>query len=121
MKMLTMIRSMRESELRKLIRMVMTSFDGKSRSIARSNVKLALRERVDMEWMTSNVQSPMLGGRRAKQLIEHEVKRWCRRMRNEEKKTIVLEHQAVATATKSTLHLLNTTEVMAKKKRQELK
>ena len=120
-KTLVTIKAMKDSELRKLVRMVMMSFDGTSRSIARSNIKLALKSRTDVVWMTSKVRSPMLGVRQVKQKVEQEVKRWSTRMRNEEQKTIILEHQAVATATRSTLQLLNNTEPMSKRKRGELK
>ena len=114
------IQNMKDTELTKVARMVMTCFDGTSRSIARSNVKRALKKRNDVVWTTGKMRSPILGGCRARKMVEGELKRCSSRMRSEEKNTIILEHQAVATATKSTLHLLNNTKPMSKKKSSEL-
>ena len=68
--------NMKETELRKIVRMVMTSFDGTPRSIARRTIKLALKERDDVVWATSTVRSSILGGHRSRKLVECELRRW---------------------------------------------
>ncbi len=116
MKTIADIRKMKDAEVRDLVRMVMGGFDQTSRSIARSNVKMALKGRSDIVWTHGKVRSPLMGDRRVKQAITDELRRWSSRMRCEERTTVILEHQGVATATRSTLQELNNTEEMSKKK-----
>ena len=121
MKTIAEIRAMKESDLKRLVRMVMVGFDQTGRSIAKANIKMALKERNDTAWVFGKVRSPMLSDKRVKKEIADEIKRWGSRMRCHEKKTVIMEYQAVATATKSTMHELNNTEEMSKRRRSEHK
>ena len=58
------------------MRMVTTSFDATGRSIARANIRTALKGRRDIVWVHAKVKSPMMGGKTARQIIGREQQRW---------------------------------------------
>lgn len=114
------IQSMKETELRNLIRVVMIGFDQTGRSIAKANIKVAMRGRSGAAWIFGKTRSPLLGDRGVKSAVDNEIKRWSSRMRCNEKKTVILEHQGVATTTTTTMREMNNTEEMSKKRRSGL-
>ena len=114
------VRYMPRNEFKLLVRMVYGTLDGASRAIALTNLERILRRRQDVVMLPVVVKTPLAAGRRLKKEVEKAVRRWCQEWEAKEKVLVIAKVTVVATATRSVMGLLGSTNAWARKTPSEL-
>ena len=113
------VRTMPETKVKHMVRMVTSGMDATSRSIARYNAKNALRKRKGIVWVHVKVKSTLMSNWRVKREVKDELRRWSKEVKTKKDLTIIMEAQYATSAGRSMVQALNNTEYEAKKRRDE--
>lgn len=115
------VKKIKQEEVRKLLKVVDTTLDQTSRSIANANLKMLWKKREDIAVVNVKLNSVMFNKKGAKEGILEGLRRWSWRWRRTAGKVVVMRVTIAPTSTRSILDILGPTSTWGKKDRAEMR